>query len=170
MNNATILKIFAALALTFSMTTASAEEDYFGCKVMLCMSNPGGYDKIKECEPPMRRLAIHLAKGKPFPPCLFVKDKNGNEPAKEQSVTSEIATEKNCPSQYLKQNSVGEMHCELEGVVSVYVKSQLQSRTWWKTSGGTYTENFGPSGAEGGVISAQEHAGSAGDTSVSESK
>lgn len=47
--------------------TAAASE--YGCKVLLCMSNPGGPTQYGECVPPINQLWSDLAHGRPFPTC-----------------------------------------------------------------------------------------------------
>jgi len=67
------MKIFiAGTILSFGLYCFSSQvviADDWGCKVILCLSNPGGSMQYKECVPPIKKLYRHLAKGKSFPTC-----------------------------------------------------------------------------------------------------
>ncbi len=66
MNKAGLLIILGVLSLTF--TTVSTADDW-GCKCILCLSNPGGATEFSECVPPIERLWRHLHWGGDFPNC-----------------------------------------------------------------------------------------------------
>jgi len=55
-------------SLLFCSVTAASASDY-GCKVLLCLSNPQGSTAVPQCEPPIRQLHEDLARGRPFPSC-----------------------------------------------------------------------------------------------------
>lgn len=46
---------------------ASASD--YGCKVLLCLSNPNGPKAVGECVPPINQLFRDLARGRAFPTC-----------------------------------------------------------------------------------------------------
>lgn len=50
---------------------AHAHADDYGCKVMLCMSNPSGPTAVAECRPPIERLVRERAQARPpaWPTC-----------------------------------------------------------------------------------------------------
>lgn len=51
----------------------------WGCQVLLCLSDPRGPTTESECQPPIRKLWKHLAKGKSFPTCEIAGDaENGS--------------------------------------------------------------------------------------------
>lgn len=47
----------------------SERADEWGCKVLLCLSNPSGPTAERECVPPIERLWDHLHRGGSFPTC-----------------------------------------------------------------------------------------------------
>jgi hypothetical protein len=49
-----------------------ARADEWGCKVILCLSNPVGPTQYAECRPPIEKLWRALAKGHSFPTCSGV--------------------------------------------------------------------------------------------------
>jgi hypothetical protein len=58
----------AAVTLAGSLLwAADANASEWGCKVVLCLSNPGGPTEYSECRPPIEKLWKHLAKGGSFP-------------------------------------------------------------------------------------------------------
>lgn len=57
---------FLAVGL-FIANSANASE--YGCKVVLCLSNPNGPRAVSECNPPINQLERDLAKGRSFPTC-----------------------------------------------------------------------------------------------------
>lgn len=47
-----------------------ANDDDWGCEVLLCLANPTGWEALKECHPPIKRLFSELKKRKAkFPRC-----------------------------------------------------------------------------------------------------
>jgi hypothetical protein len=53
--------------ICLSLSPASADD--WGCKVLLCLSNPGGPTEFDACKPPIDQLRKHLRKGRSFPTC-----------------------------------------------------------------------------------------------------
>ncbi|EHP44172.1 putative secreted protein [Cupriavidus basilensis OR16] len=63
-------KFLGALLLVGAATTAHASD--YGCKVLLCLSNPvsnGGPKGVAECAEPINQLYHDLRKGRAFPTC-----------------------------------------------------------------------------------------------------
>lgn len=56
-------------APVYLISGGKARADDWGCKVVLCLSNPGGPTQYQECRPPIEKLWERLAEGRPFPPC-----------------------------------------------------------------------------------------------------
>lgn len=59
---------------------ASAQASEYGCKVLLCLSNPasnGGPKGVAECVPPINQLYRDLRKGRAFPRCDLADGNNG---------------------------------------------------------------------------------------------
>ncbi|MBE0559977.1 hypothetical protein [Brucella sp. JSBI001] len=50
-------------------SSQNARSDDWGCKVILCLSNPGGATQYAQCRPPVQKLWRWLARGKSFPTC-----------------------------------------------------------------------------------------------------
>lgn len=47
----------------------SVQASEYGCKVQLCLSNPGGPREFSECHPSIDKLYDDLKKGRGFPRC-----------------------------------------------------------------------------------------------------
>lgn len=47
----------------------AAHASDYGCRVLLCLSNPGGPMQYSECVPPITKLYSDLRRGKPMPTC-----------------------------------------------------------------------------------------------------
>jgi hypothetical protein len=56
-------------SLVFAPCLSSADD--WGCRVLLCLSNPGGPEQYNACVPPIERLWSALRHGDPFPTCDF---------------------------------------------------------------------------------------------------
>lgn len=67
-----------SLALMAALLATPAAASDYGCKVLLCLSNPGGPREFVECHPPIDQLYEDLKKGRPFPTC----DEAGNNYAR----------------------------------------------------------------------------------------
>ncbi|PZQ77008.1 MAG: hypothetical protein DI563_05385 [Variovorax paradoxus] len=65
-----ILASLSALAVMWSMSGAVHADDY-GCRVMLCLSNPNGPMAEQQCQPPIQKFLEGQAKEPkdPFPSC-----------------------------------------------------------------------------------------------------
>ncbi len=50
-------------------SSQNARADDWGCKVILCLSNPGGATQYAQCRPALQKLWRWLARGKSFPTC-----------------------------------------------------------------------------------------------------
>lgn len=61
-----------AATLCYTIEDRPAHADDWGCKVILCLSNPGGPTQFEACRPPIERLWRDLAKGRSFPTCSGV--------------------------------------------------------------------------------------------------
>ena len=51
------------------LTTMSAVASDYGCRVLLCLSNPSGPTAVSQCVPPISQLWRDLARGRAFPRC-----------------------------------------------------------------------------------------------------
>lgn len=78
------------LSLILCLITASfglsAQASEYGCKVLLCLSNPkdnGGPLGVAECVDPVRQLYKDLSKGKPFPTCTLADGNDGSSYARQ---------------------------------------------------------------------------------------
>jgi hypothetical protein len=70
--------LLACLFVISSALTPWVYADEWGCQVLLCLSNPNGPTAVKECEPPIRKLWIELAKPHhTFPSCELSSSSNG---------------------------------------------------------------------------------------------
>lgn len=69
---------FTSAALLFA-NNVSANDDLWGCEVLLCLSNPAGPMAVAQCVPPITRLyrAIFKKHPDPFPTCPMAAGPNG---------------------------------------------------------------------------------------------
>ncbi|QKV55692.1 hypothetical protein [Comamonas antarctica] len=78
------MRTFLVAAL-FTSAAASAYASDYGCKVLLCLSNPasnGGPKGVAECVPPINQLFHDLRKGRPFPSCDIADGNDGSSYAR----------------------------------------------------------------------------------------
>lgn len=72
-----------AIALFLASVGTSANASDYGCKVLLCLSNPAGPKAESECVPPINRLYRDLRKGRSFPSCEMAKGPGGQSYARQ---------------------------------------------------------------------------------------
>lgn len=73
------------IALLVAGAAASVHASEYGCKVLLCLSNPasnGGPKGFAACVPPIDQLFHDLRKGRPFPTCDLADGNNGSSYAR----------------------------------------------------------------------------------------
>lgn len=58
-----------AVIMILSVCASSLIASDWGCKCILCLSNPGGPTEFDECKPPIRKLERHLENRGSFPSC-----------------------------------------------------------------------------------------------------
>jgi hypothetical protein len=63
-----LVVVFLAAVFAISHTPA-AYADETGCKIVLCLSNPGGAKQYAECHEPISVLESSIKKHKPWPKC-----------------------------------------------------------------------------------------------------
>jgi hypothetical protein len=83
-------KVLLAAAVLGGLSFAAHADDY-GCKVLLCMSNPNGPMAEQQCQPPIQKFLREQAEKppKPFPQC---PEANG-----QASVTQGVNPYDSCP-------------------------------------------------------------------------
>lgn len=75
--------LLAAVIVTAAAVPVHASD--YGCKVLLCLSNPasnGGPKGVAECIPPINQLFRDLSKGRPFPSCDLADGNDGSNYAR----------------------------------------------------------------------------------------
>lgn len=78
-----ILLSISCMLPPYLISSSNARTDDWGCRVILCLSNPGGPTQYPECRPPIQKLWSELAKGHSFPTCSgvgFHSSRPGYEP------------------------------------------------------------------------------------------
>ena len=70
MKSLSILTVCLAIVCGWYACPRASE---WGCKCILCLSNPGGATEFSECKPPIHRLERHLENGGSFPSCSSAK-------------------------------------------------------------------------------------------------
>lgn len=71
--------------LLIMSAAASVQASEYGCKVLLCLSNPasnGGPKGVAECVPPINQLYRDLRKGRPLPRCDLADGNDGTSYAR----------------------------------------------------------------------------------------
>ena len=66
MKSLSILTVCLAIVGGWNACPRASE---WGCKCIICVSNPGGATQFSECVPPIHRLERHLEHGGSFPNC-----------------------------------------------------------------------------------------------------
>ena len=61
--------VLVTLVMGGLVVGSPAHANDYGCRVLLCLSNPGGPMEYSECVPPITRLYRDLARGRPMPTC-----------------------------------------------------------------------------------------------------
>lgn len=75
MQLSSVIKFASAAAFVVSIYTISpvhAQDNDWGCQVLLCLTNPGGAAEFAERRPPIVRLWNQLSLGRAFPSCSGV--------------------------------------------------------------------------------------------------
>jgi len=73
------------IAVLFASAAAPIHASDYGCKVLLCLSNPasnGGPKGVAECVPAINQLFHDLRKGRPFPSCDLADGNDGSSYAR----------------------------------------------------------------------------------------
>lgn len=76
-------RLLAAALVTAAAVPVHASD--YGCKVLLCLSNPasnGGPKGVAECIQPINQLFRDLSKGRPFPSCDLADGNDGSNYAR----------------------------------------------------------------------------------------
>lgn len=79
------LAVAACIGCVFAVSPVFSSD--YGCKVLLCLMNPGGATEFRECEPTIRKFKRDMYLGRPFPKCDMGSDsgvevKQGKQPYK----------------------------------------------------------------------------------------
>lgn len=59
------------LSIAANLTPNIANASDWGCQVLLCTANPGGWTQFGECIPPVKKAIRAVLKGHPWPKCNF---------------------------------------------------------------------------------------------------
>jgi hypothetical protein len=73
-----LVAVLAALIISGQPFTA-AHASEMGCKIVLCLSNPGGSRQFQECHEPMNVLQRCIRRHKPWPKCNEAQAQYGVE-------------------------------------------------------------------------------------------
>jgi hypothetical protein len=109
-----------------------ARADDWGCKVLLCLSNPGGPEQYSACVPTMEKLWSALRRGDPFPTCDF-----GTGGSQGTFATRTFASAGYCREDllYCGGPEQSELLCRGTGAISVDIDNQLYTSVWWDVAG-----------------------------------
>lgn len=67
------------LFISIMALSSSVFASEYGCKVLLCLSDPRGPTTESECVPPIHQLYRDLEKGRPFPTCDMSDGNDGSQ-------------------------------------------------------------------------------------------
>jgi hypothetical protein len=68
-------KHFHAIFLSLIFAPVLSQASEYGCKVLLCLSNPNGPTSVAACVPPITQLYDDLRRGRGFPVCEFEQER-----------------------------------------------------------------------------------------------
>ncbi|KVU84279.1 hypothetical protein WK76_24955 [Burkholderia ubonensis] len=151
-------RLFRNLFLTFSlMATWSviaptmARADDWGCKVLLCLANPGGPEQYGACVPPIEKLWSALSHGDPFPSCDFQSSLANLPPQIRAAIPESLlanlgagtgATNTWSGAGYCRQDLLywggpeqSQLLCDASGAINVTIDGGLYTRVWWGVGG-----------------------------------
>ncbi|CAB3786343.1 hypothetical protein [Paraburkholderia fynbosensis] len=134
--------VLAASVGASMLAPGTAHGDDWGCRVILCLSNPGGPEQYDECVPPIGRLWAALRHGDPFPTCDF-----GAGGSQGTSAVNIFAGAGYCREDllYWSGPEQSELLCNARGAINVEIDGVLYTRVWWDAKGAdrTITEFYG---------------------------
>lgn len=73
------LRVVAVICIGTLLYVPSAFSSDYGCKLLLCLMNPGGATEFQECEPTIRKFKRDMYLGRSFPKCDMGSDGAGVE-------------------------------------------------------------------------------------------
>lgn len=127
--------VAASMVLLMGSGFAPPAQAVDGCLVLLCLAAPS-WRAIPQCVPPIRELLRDLARGRAFPSCGM--SGAGNGAAHQWAMAPSL-----CPPQYtlVTDGPNGPIYsCLYSGVISVSIRGEDWSRTWWSLDGGSVTD------------------------------
>lgn len=77
------LRFLGRMILFIFLSISKVYASEYGCKVLLCLANPGNPKQYAECVPPITQLFRDLAKGRSFPTCGLADGHDGSSYAKQ---------------------------------------------------------------------------------------
>lgn len=155
-----------AVALACLAPVAPAHADDWGCRVLLCLSDPRGPETEAACVPPIERLWSALRHGAPFPSCDLNSSLTDLPPDVQNLLPPEAlnagqgtgasnawASGGYCRLDLLhwvgrEKDTLG---CGASGAINVMVNGTLLTRVWWGVGGmggHTITEFYGQGSTE----------------------
>lgn len=157
--HATKLQLHAfAVAAALLAPAAPAHADDWGCKVLVCLSDPRGPETETACVPPIERLWSALRHGDPFPSCDFNSSHTDLPPDLRNVLPQTVvnagqgagASNTSASGGYCRLDLlhwVGRerdtLGCGASGAINVMVNGTLFTRVWWGVGGHTITEYYG---------------------------
>ena len=136
--------MFAATLFVASLSQPVFADDW-GCKVLLCLSNPSGPEAVSQCVPPIERLWNELRHGHPFPSCDTGSSSYANNTWSSGSYCTLSLVQLN-PSAPTDPSSAT---CNAQGSIDVSVGGVLNTRVWWGVGGGASTTTLVETAAAG---------------------
>ena len=129
--------IIASLFALLSLSQSVFASDY-GCKVLLCLSNPAGPEAVSQCVPPIEQLWDDLRHHRGFPSCEMGGASSTNYGSNTWANSGYCA-----PSLVLLDSASptdpSMASCNAQGAINVVIGGALNTRIWWGVGGGAST-------------------------------
>lgn len=146
-------KLLFAIALGVMSLSQTALASDYGCKVLLCLSNPSGPTAVSQCVPPINQLWDDLRHGRAFPTCDEAGAAGSGNHAGNTWASNSYCAQSLVQLDPMNPTDPSSASCNAQGGIDVMVNGTLTTRVWWGVggSGATYetaaagTVNYDPS-------------------------
>ncbi|WP_408914468.1 hypothetical protein [Brucella pseudogrignonensis] len=129
---------FAITSLVLAMgSSSSVNAGDWGCKVLLCLANPGSPTEYAECVPPITKLYKQLARGGGFPTCSgadFSTSHEGVEPF-ECPDNFELVRVQDPDSRRLSATCQSKAVKKVPAQMCLHIKGQPPKGKWFELNG-----------------------------------
>lgn len=125
--------LFTGTLLVLFLSPPALASDW-GCKVLLCLSNPAGPEAEPKCVPPIQQLWHTLSHGGQFPSCSMGSASSGNYGGNTWASGGYCAPGL-VQLDPLDPTNPSLVSCNAQGAINVVVNGSQTTRIWWGVSG-----------------------------------